>query len=254
MIWFSYSPNRLLYDLKEWKLKNAGFIKSLLWRLHIFLFYNLDQHIVRNNFNQIVAQSETVRERIFKYYQKTSMIIYSPLDVKKYKFKAYENYFLAVSRFTIEKRMNVIAESFKKMGDKNIVMVGDGPLKNMVEQLVRNCKNITFLSIVSEEKLIELYSKCMAVIYMPKDEDFGLVPLESMASGKVCIAANEGGCKETVINNKTGYLIKPTVEEIVKAVQRLNLAGIQRMRNDCKKQAKKFDITECTNQWVKLIK
>ena len=53
--------------------------------------------------------------------------------------------------------------------------------------------NVKILSWVDQEQLIDLYSSCKGFITTAKDEDFGLTPIEAMASGKPVIAANEGG-------------------------------------------------------------
>jgi alpha-1,3/alpha-1,6-mannosyltransferase len=60
---------------------------------------------------------------------------------------------------------------------------------------------------VPNKKLVDLFSRCYSVLYSPVNEDFGIIPLEAMASGKPCIAVNEGGPKEVVLNNKTGFLV-----------------------------------------------
>ncbi len=60
---------------------------------------------------------------------------------------------------------------------------------------------------VGEWQLRDLYSRCYAVLYTPVNEDYGLVPLEAMASSKPCIARNEGGPRETIIDGRDGYLV-----------------------------------------------
>jgi glycosyltransferase involved in cell wall biosynthesis len=74
-----------------------------------------------------------------------------------------------------------------------------------------------------------------------------------MASGKICIAANEGGCKETVVQNKTGYLIHPTEQKLIDTVRGLKRGQLLKMKNECILQAKKFDIKNTVNQWKELI-
>jgi alpha-1,3/alpha-1,6-mannosyltransferase len=60
---------------------------------------------------------------------------------------------------------------------------------------------------ISETRLFELYSTCSAVLYTPVNEDFGLVPLEAMASSKPCLARNEGGPRETILDGIDGFLV-----------------------------------------------
>jgi alpha-1,3/alpha-1,6-mannosyltransferase len=60
---------------------------------------------------------------------------------------------------------------------------------------------------IDHKKLIELFSNCTAVLYTPVNEDFGIVPLEAMASYKPCIAVNEGGPREVIKDGETGFLV-----------------------------------------------
>ena len=60
---------------------------------------------------------------------------------------------------------------------------------------------------VTEERLLDLYARCYGVLYTPVNEDYGLVPLEAMASSKPCIAKNEGGPRETIADGKDGFLV-----------------------------------------------
>lgn len=251
-IWLCYTPNRLLYDLKTWKLNTSSIFKSILFRVHIFLFKSLDQKAV-NNFSDIVAISKTVNSRIKKYYNKNSTVIYPPVDSKSFKFNKFGDYFLAVSRLTPEKRMDLIVNAFKEMPNKKLILVGDGVQKKEILKQIKDVKNITLITNSSDQDLIELYSNCLAVVYMPKDEDYGLVPLESMASGKMCIAVNEGGCRETVINKRTGYLIPPTKKALVDTVNKISKTQLEKMKEQCIMQARKFNSDISSRQWREIV-
>lgn len=251
-IWFSLTPNRIMYDLKKWKLENASFAKRIALASHILLFNKLDQHVVKNNFDRIVAQTNTVKSRIKKYYSRDSKIIYSPVQVANFKFHQLGDFFLAVSRLQPEKRIDLIAKAFS-LEDKKLVIVGSGPETSKIEKIIANSKNITMLNFIDDKGLIELYSSCRATIYIPINEDFGLVPIESMASGKICIAVNEGGCKETILNRKTGYLINPTVADLRHTINTINNRALLGMKKACIARAREFDIGICINQWKKVI-
>jgi glycosyltransferase involved in cell wall biosynthesis len=58
---------------------------------------------------------------------------------------------------------------------------------------------------VTDEEKKELYRKCLAFVH-PQEEDFGLMVIEAMASGRPVIAFGKGGASETVIDGQTGKL------------------------------------------------
>ncbi len=59
----------------------------------------------------------------------------------------------------------------------------------------------------------DLYCRAKIAVALANNEPFGLIPLETMACGVPVVALNEGGYKETVLDEKTGYLIpkNPTI-------------------------------------------
>ena len=85
--------------------------------------------------------------------------------------------------------------------------------------------------------------RCVATIYIPRDEDFGMAPIESMAAGKPVIAVAEGGLLETVVDGETGILIKadPSPDDVMQAVQKMPPERSKDMREACERRAKQFD-------------
>jgi glycosyltransferase involved in cell wall biosynthesis len=239
-IWLCNSPIRAVYDLHNFIYKRLSFWQKPIFKIWCWVYKHFDKKWVMN-FDKILAISKNVAKRIEKYYNKKAKVVYLPVETQKFKCKSYEDFYLAPSRLVKEKRIDLIIEAFKEMPNKKLVVIGDGPERKNLERLAKNCKNIKILGAFPFGKL-ELYSRCLATIYMPMNEDFGLVPLESMASGKPCIAANEGGPKETVIHGKTGFLIKPKKEKIKKYIELLTQERAKRMKNACFKRAKEFDV------------
>ncbi|TPX39281.1 argininosuccinate lyase [Synchytrium endobioticum] len=71
---------------------------------------------------------------------------------------------------------------------------------------------ILFLPSFTNAQRTYLLSTSIALLYTPKNEHFGIVPLEAMISSCIVIASNSGGPKETVVNNVTGYLVDDTID------------------------------------------
>ena len=129
------------------------------------------------------------------------------------------------------------------MPDKKLIVVSGGPLFEKIKRLSLDAPNIKILGWVSDDVLGELIGRCLATIYIPKDEDFGISPIESMAAGKPVIGVSEGGLLETIISGETGILLpsNPTEEDLIKAVQFLTPSRAREMRYACESRARKFD-------------
>ena len=81
---------------------------------------------------------------------------------------------------------------------------------------------IQFLELVSDIRLADLYSKAQALVF-PQEEDFGIVPLEAMASGRPVIAFRSGGAVETIVEGKTGvFFDEQTIDSLLYAINNFN--------------------------------
>jgi len=99
-----------------------------------------------------------------------------------------------------------------------------------------------------------LIGRAIATIYIPIDEDFGMTPVESMAAGKPVIGSAEGGLLETVIDGKTGLLVKEvTAQSIQQAVNTMTLEFAASLRTNCEMQARKFSQDIFLSQMKKVI-
>jgi glycosyltransferase involved in cell wall biosynthesis len=117
------------------------------------------------------------------------------------------------------KRVDIVVEAFREMGLK-LKVFGDGVDEKRLRKIAGESKNIEFLGRISEDARKELYSKCIAFIH-PQEEDFGITPLEAMASGRPVIAYRKGGATETVIENKTGiFFDNQTKGDIINIVRK----------------------------------
>ena len=82
-------------------------------------------------------------------------------------------------------------------------------------------KHIELLSSVLEENLVKLYAACDVFVHPMKNEAWGMVILEAMAMGKPVVAVNSAGPKEIVVDGKTGYLARPSLEEFAEKISLL---------------------------------
>ena len=183
----------------------------------------LDKYVTKR-IKKLIANSRFRKKMLDERYGINCEVIYPPVDIAKFKQGKSEDFFLSVQRITPDKRVDIQIKAFKRLPTERLVIVGHSYDSEYFEKLKKLApSNVEFKINVDEDELIDLYARCKATIQTSKDEHFGLVPVESMAAGKPCIAVNEGGFRETIIHGKTGILIdEPYVENLIKAIKMLD--------------------------------
>jgi len=248
--WYVFSPMREIWDLYRYTKKHA----VPLWQKPIFdLWVGFRRFLIRQDakkINDIVAISKNVQQRIKKYLNRPASIIYPPIETAKYSYQPHQNYWLSVNRLITHKRVDIQLKAFAQLPEDRLVIVGSYEKSPHFQRYAKYCQsikpgNVEIKSWVSDQELIDLYAKCKGLIFTAKDEDFGLTPLEAMASGKPVIAPDEGGCRETIIDGQTGVLIDGINEDkLILAVEKLNAeisANPAKYKIACQKQAANFD-------------
>jgi glycosyltransferase involved in cell wall biosynthesis len=170
--------------------------------------------------HEFVTSSRYVAARIARYYNRSADVIHAPVDSGFFKVsKRHKGYYLIVSALVPYKRVDLAIEAFNRIGGR-LVIAGKGPDLQKLQAIAKT--NIEFLGWQSDESLRDLYENCRALIF-PGVEDFGIVPLEAMASGKPVIAFGKGGALETVVdkgNNATGiFFSEQTAESLTEALK-----------------------------------
>jgi glycosyltransferase involved in cell wall biosynthesis len=225
--------------------------------------YNITQSSDKEavkNINKIISNSNNIKNKVKEIYKRESLVINPPINTKKFHFKDHQNFWLSVNRLMPEKRIDMQIRAFNNLPNEQLIILGGHDNHNFryLKQLDSlSSINTVFLKDVSEEELIKMYSLCKGFITTARDEDFGMTVVEAMASGKPVIAPNEGGYKETVINNKTGILINNINEEkIIQAIKQINQEleiNPNKYKEACINQAKKFDTEVFVNKIKEII-
>ncbi len=200
-----------------------------------------------------IANSENTRERIKKYYDRESEVIYpwishpSPL-LKEREFKVspplsegdkwkkeclhdyselgakqgiegWGDYYIGVWRCIPYKRFDLLVDALNQNGKKLILCTAtDTPLFR--ELKARSKPNIEWKYRVSNVEKDMLMKNARAFLF-PPEEDFGLVPIEAMVMGTPVIAYGKWWALETVIDGKTGTFFSPqTPEALSEAIEK----------------------------------
>jgi glycosyltransferase involved in cell wall biosynthesis len=187
--------------------------------------------------DQYVANSRFVAGRIKKYYHKDAEVIYPPVSLDNFHISPQlEDYYLAVGRALPYKRFDIVVRAFNEL-KLPLKIIGKGPEMEHLQKIAGD--NIEFLGYLSDQETSDYYSRCQALIF-PSEEDFGITPLEAMASGRPVIAYRGGGALESVVENKTGvFFDRQTPADIIEAVRDFRTEKFD--PEEIREHARKFD-------------
>ncbi len=241
-ILYCHTPPRFAYDKYAVHLKNLTPWKRPLMQLYVPCLKALYEPAVRR-MDLVVANSQHVRERIKKYLGLDSTVVYPPVDTQQYAWLGQEDYYLSTARMDPLKRLDVVIKAFKLMPDKKLVVASGGSELPRLKALAQGAANISFTGWVDDTRLKQLVGNCIATIYIPQHEDFGMSPVESMAAGKPVVGVQEGGLKESLLPGETGLLVKPDPgpDDVIAAVAELTPDRAHSMRQACEERSRQFD-------------
>ncbi len=168
--------------------------------------------------DRFIANSNFVAQRIKKYYHKEAVVIHPPVAINNFYLSGKRgDYFLMVGRLIAYKRHDIAIEAFNKL-KLPLKIIGRGPEMKRLQKMAG--PNIEFLGRVSEEELPKYYAECRAFIF-PQEEDFGIVAIEAMASGKPLIAFRGGDIPEHMEEGKMGVFFEnQKAEDIISAIEK----------------------------------
>ncbi|MBL7053541.1 MAG: glycosyltransferase, partial [Candidatus Portnoybacteria bacterium] len=141
-----------------------------------------------------------------------------------------------VGRFLPYKRFDLAINAFNQLGWP-LKIIGDGPDR---KKLMKKAKeNIEFIGLVSDDKLKDYYAHCQAFI-LPQEEDFGIVSVEAMASGRPVIAFKSGGALEIIQSEITGlFFEEQTTDSLINALKKFKTINFK--PEVIRQEALKFD-------------
>jgi len=219
------TPPRSLWD-KELNVRGSK-LKALYKPLSILLntYMRMWDWTISRRVDYWTANSKFIAKKIKKTYDKEATVIYPGVENKyfkkvtqeqkrnvKEKYNLPDNFVLVVSRLYDHKRVDWAIKACID-ADKNLVIVGDGPDKKYLEKVAGGNSKVQFLGFVKDDMEVKTMYELSDVLLFCSLEDFGLVPVEAMASGTPVLGYGQGGLLETVKSAVTGELFQ-TLEEL----------------------------------------
>lgn len=185
-----------------------------------------------------VANSTVTQERIKKYYDKPSTVIYPPVEVSRFTPppKGERHGYVIWGRHVPYKRFDLAIEAANKLGAQ-LTIAGTGPDTDRLKSLAG--PTIKFVGRISDEALVKLAQTSKAFLF-PNEEDFGISAAEALAAGTPVIAYKKGGALDIVQDGETGvFFEEQTVDSLVNAMKRFETMTF--LPATLHRKAKRFD-------------
>jgi len=236
-ICYCHSPMRYVWNMFHDYREQAGWLRRLLMPplCHYLRIWDATASM---RVDRYIANSATVAARIEKYYRRDSEVIHPPVNVELFETvpaAEVEDYYLMAGELVAYKRPELAVEAFNALG-RRLIVIGGGEMLAEVRALAG--PTVTVMGQQPFGVLRHHFARCRALIF-PGEEDFGIIPVEVMASGRPVIAYGRGGVTESVVAGVSGLFFE---EQTAAAIERA-VHDFERMRFDSRAiraQAEKF--------------
>jgi glycosyltransferase involved in cell wall biosynthesis len=172
---------------------------------------------------QLVANSRYTAGRLRQLYRREAdAIVYPGVDLAEFyppTARSASQYAITVGRLSPEKGLDRLLDLWHDMPDIPLHVVGGGTPDVVRELRSMAPTGVVFRGHLTSAQLAQAYRGAAVAVFAPYGEEFGMAPLEAMASGVPVVAWRSGGLQETIVDGETGYL----VSDVVTLRQRLRL-------------------------------
>lgn len=286
--YYAHSISRHLFDQKKEYLSKVPFLAKPFFIVFSFFLRKLYQSEIAK-VDTIFVNSEANKKRVADWLgREDAIVLYPPVDTEHFvpvknsetehkieilKTWKLENYFLSFSRLTHAKRVDDIIRVFQELPERHLLVIY-GEQDSQKDEFAKlagidlqkshdnpciqsdTYPNIFFIKLRDNDELPEYIRNAIASICISKNEDFGMVAIESMACGTPVIAVDEWGYRESVIDRKTGWLLdsKNYRDELKESVSKLTREQALSMQDACRTQALLFSLDAFKKTLLRYIK
>lgn len=205
----------------------------------------------KENIDLILANSKFISNRILEFWGRDSRVVHPFVDFSRFqKPRDPKDYYLVFGAFAPYKRVDLAIEAFRKL-QLPLVVAGGGQDLERIREMVKNTQ-IRLVADPTNAEVDTLYSECRAMVF-PGIEDFGITPLEAMASGAPVIGIDAGGVKETVTKETGLFFTEQTVDSLCATILKIERGEVKLTEAACRKRAADFSRTRFQREFLAAV-
>jgi glycosyltransferase involved in cell wall biosynthesis len=199
--------------------------------------------IAAQRVDRYIANSETTRRRVARYFTREAEVVYPPVEVERFAPGVVGEHYAVLSELMAHKRIELAVRAFNELG-RPLVVIGDGPDARRLQRLAG--PNVRFTGRVSDAEVARLLATARALV-VTATEEFGIAAVEAQAAGRPVVALDEGGVTESVQEGRTGvFYEEATPEALAAAVAAFDPLSVDPA--DCVANAQRFSVDAFTRE------
>jgi glycosyltransferase involved in cell wall biosynthesis len=245
-ICYCYTPMRYAWDLRDQYLTQTRLdrgVRGVIARRTLARLSEWDR-AASERVDHFVAISFHIADRIRRSYARESTVIYPPVAIEPpTSLPSRTATYITVSQLVPYKRVDLLIEAFRRLPERELVIVGEGPEHS---RLVASAPpNTRFVGRVPDAERNRWLASARAFVFAA-EEDFGIAPLEAQAFGTPVIAYAGGASRETIAGldqtAPTGVLFdEQSVAALVEAIQQFEHYAERIDPDACRENARRFE-------------
>src|SRR5215210_452516 len=211
---YCHNPFRYAWNAREATLRSHGVLMRGALGIVLQRWRQWDW-IAAQRVDRYIANSQTTRRRISRYFTRKAEVVYPPVEVERFAPGPVGDHYVVLSELMPHKRIELAVRAFNALA-RPLTVVGDGPDARRLHRLAG--PTVRFTGRVSDAEVARLLGGARALI-VTATEEFGIAAVEAQAAGRPVIALDEGGVTESVVEGRTGvFYEEATPEALAQAV------------------------------------
>lgn len=233
---YCHNPFRYAWNARDETLRQRNQALAALLRV-VFKRWRQWDWIAAQRVDRYIANSETTRRRIARYFSRESTVLFPPVECSRFDptLPAGEEY-VVLSELMPHKRIDVAVRAFTELG-LPLTVIGKGPDLKRLRRLAG--PTVRFTGRVGDAEVARILQRSRALV-VTATEEFGIAAVEAQAAGRPVIALRDGGLRETILEGETGtFYDAPDPAELARVVRAFDTSAIDPAA--CRASAMRFD-------------